>query len=84
MSTLVGDYYEFDPASQCLVGERTRRVYGLGDVVSVQVSRVDVDERKIDFELVTHSPLTSRRKAGTRRKKKQEKRQPRKRKARRR
>jgi ribonuclease R len=84
VSTLAGDYYEFDQGSQCLVGERTRRIYGLGDVVSVQVSRVDVDERKIDFELVTHSPLTSRRKSGTRRKKKQEKRSPRKRNARRR
>ncbi len=61
VSTLAGDYYQFDQASQCLVGERSNRAYGLGDAVSVQITRVDVDERKVDFELVTHTPLTSRR-----------------------
>lgn len=61
VSTLAGDYYQYDQDANCLVGERTRRVYGLGDAVSVQVARVDVDERKIDFELVTHSPLKRRR-----------------------
>jgi ribonuclease R len=33
------------------VGERTRRVYRLGDRLQVRVVRVDLDERKIDFEL---------------------------------
>jgi len=61
VSTLAGDYYEYDQNSQCLVGERTKRVYGMGDSVSVQIARVDVDERKVDFELVSHSPLSSRR-----------------------
>jgi ribonuclease R len=61
VSTLAGDYFHYDPASQCLVGGRSRISYSLGDVVSVQIARVDVDERKVDFELVTHSPLTSRR-----------------------
>ncbi len=64
VSTLGGDYYQYDQGSQCLVGERTRQVYGLGDAVSVQISRVNVDERKIDFELTSHSPLTGRRKSG--------------------
>ena len=61
VSTLAGDYYAFDQNSRCLVGERSRLMYGLGDPVSVQVARVDVDERKIDFELVAHTPLASRR-----------------------
>lgn len=64
VSTLAGDYYQYDQASQSLTGERTKRVYGMGDSVSVQVARVNVDERKVDFELVTHSPLTSRRSIG--------------------
>jgi ribonuclease R len=34
------------------VGERTRRVFRLGDRLRVRVSRVDIDERKIDFDLV--------------------------------
>lgn len=67
VSTLAGDYYAYDQASQSLIGERTARVYGLGDAVTVQIARVDVDERKVDFELVTHSPLGGRR-APTKRK----------------
>ncbi|MCZ6500933.1 MAG: ribonuclease R [Gammaproteobacteria bacterium] len=61
VSTLVGDYFHYDQASQCLIGGRTGTSYSLGDIVSVQVARVDVDERKVDFELVTHSPLSGRR-----------------------
>ncbi len=61
VSTLPGDYFEYDRSSQCLVGRRSRRVYGLGDGVRVQVASVNVDERKIDFELITHAPLASRR-----------------------
>ena len=60
VSTLSGDYYHFDMGEQCLVGERTGEVFGLGDVVTVQVARVDVDERKVDLEMLTHSPLKRR------------------------
>lgn len=49
---LQNDYYHFDPAHHRLVGERTRRIYRLGDKLRVRVARVDLDERKIDFELV--------------------------------
>lgn len=72
VSTLAGDYYEYDPSSQCLVGQRSNQVYGLGDGVSVQIARVDVDERKVDFELVTHSPLGSRKLPGKQKAKKKE------------
>ena len=57
VSTLVGDYYQFDRGGQCLVGERGNESFGLGDVVTVQVARVDVDERKVDLELLSHSPI---------------------------
>jgi ribonuclease R len=49
---LPSDYYHFDAAKQRLVGERTRKVFKLGDRLRVQVARVDLDDRKIDFELV--------------------------------
>ncbi len=62
VSTLAGDYYQFDQQSQTLVGERTGVTYGMGDTVSVQVARVNVTERKMDFELISHEPLISRRK----------------------
>ncbi|MGB2130651.1 MAG: ribonuclease R [Marinobacterium sp.] len=48
---LPSDYYHFEAAKQRLVGDRTRRVFKLGDRLEVQVARVDLDERKIDFEL---------------------------------
>jgi ribonuclease R len=51
VTALRADYYHFEPAHHRLVGERTRRVYRLGDRLQVRVVRVDLDERKIDFEL---------------------------------
>ena len=59
VSTLVGEYFHYDQESISLIGSRSQTSYSLGDEVTVQVARVDVDERKVDFELVTHAPLTS-------------------------
>lgn len=52
ISSLPQDYYQFDQAHQRLVGERSRRVYQLGDALKVQVLSVDLDERKVDLGLV--------------------------------
>ena len=52
ITALPSDYYNFEAAKQRLVGERTRKVFKLGDTLQVRVARVDLDERKIDFELV--------------------------------
>ncbi|MEA3301623.1 MAG: ribonuclease R [Porticoccaceae bacterium] len=46
------DYYYFEAAHHRLVGERTRRTFRLGDRVRVRVSRVDLEERKVDFDLL--------------------------------
>ena len=66
ISALPADYYHFDHASQRLVGEHTRQTFQLGDSVSVSVARVDLDDRKIDLELVGVDPRAKgpRRKAG--------------------
>lgn len=53
ISTLAGDYYHHDAAKHRLVGERTSTSFQLGDSVRVQVVRVDLDDRKIDLELVS-------------------------------
>lgn len=55
VSNLGDDYYQFDAVKQRLLGERTRRVFRLGDSIQVRVVQVDLDERKIDFELATAS-----------------------------
>jgi ribonuclease R len=52
VSALHNDYYQFDANRHCLQGERTGIVYRLGDRLQVRVGRVDLDQRKIDFELI--------------------------------
>ena len=49
---LPNDYYHFDPVAHRMKGERTGRVFQLADRVKVRVVAVNLDERKIDFELV--------------------------------
>jgi len=51
VTSLQNDYYTFDASGHRLMGERTRKVYRLGDKVKVKVVRVDLDEKKIDLEL---------------------------------
>ena len=68
VTQLPEDYYHFDDVHLTLTGDNTRLAFGLGDRLRVQLARVDVDERKIDFELL--ESLTARRppkRAGRRR-----------------
>ena len=51
VTSLPSDYYSFDPVGHRLTGKRSGKVYRLGDRVDIIVARVDLDERKIDFEL---------------------------------
>ena len=52
ITELGGEYFRFDEARQELRGERGGMRYAIGTRVRVQVSRVDLDGRKIDFRLV--------------------------------
>jgi ribonuclease R len=52
VTSLNNDYYQFDATGHRLTGERSRKVYRLGDKVNVKVVRVDLDEKKIDLEIV--------------------------------
>ncbi|MBU5376534.1 MAG: ribonuclease R [Pantoea sp.] len=53
VSTLDNDYYRFDAVGQRLIGESGGRTYRLGDAVEVRVEAVHLDERKIDFALIS-------------------------------
>lgn len=57
ITALPSDYYRFDAAQHRLVGERTRRVFGLGDELVVRVVRVDLENRKIDFEMESQQAI---------------------------
>jgi len=52
ITALKNDVYEFDAVHHRLMGKRTRQVYRLGDPLYVRVMKVNLDDRKIDFELV--------------------------------
>ena len=52
ITELGGEYFRFDEARQELRGERSGIRYAIGTRVRIQVSRVDLDGRKIDFRLV--------------------------------
>ncbi|MGE8360895.1 ribonuclease R [Pseudomonas sp.] len=56
VTALPADYYHFDPVHHRLAGERSGRNFRLGDSVAVKVMRVDLDERKIDFEIAQGAP----------------------------
>lgn len=62
VSALASDYYRFDQAKQRLIGERTRTTFQLGDELSVKVVRVNLDDKKIDLELVDVATGSNRRK----------------------
>ncbi|RZQ53050.1 ribonuclease R [Pseudoalteromonas phenolica] len=51
VSTLGNEFFHFDGAKHCLVGEHSHQVYRLGDKLQVQVSSVSLDERRINLVL---------------------------------
>lgn len=52
ISSIADDYYEFNQRNYTLVGNHTGRKFSIGDEVRVQLVKVDVDDGKIDFELI--------------------------------
>lgn len=53
VTALQDDYYQFDSIKHMLIGERTHKRYTLGQLFTVRVIRVDMEQRQIDFEPVT-------------------------------
>ncbi|MCP4494059.1 MAG: ribonuclease R [Gammaproteobacteria bacterium] len=62
VTSLKRDYYHFDQAHHRLVGELTNRSYQLGDRLVIEVARVDMEERKIDFDLISASDTRAKKK----------------------
>ena len=52
ITSLPKDYYQYEEDHHRLVGEKTRKIFRLGDNLKVKVIRVELNERKIDFELI--------------------------------
>jgi ribonuclease R len=58
ISNIPGDFWELEEGGMGLVGQRTGRRWQLGDTVKVRLSRVDLAQRQIDFELVDATAAT--------------------------
>jgi ribonuclease R len=52
VTALRNDYYHFDDVGHSLTGERTGSSFHLGDRVHVQVSQVDMEDHRIDLQLL--------------------------------
>jgi exoribonuclease R len=50
ISAFRDDYYTFDSKNFCIEGERTGRIFQLGDPMKITVKNVDLDRKQIDFE----------------------------------
>jgi ribonuclease R len=55
VTALPNDYYHFDAVGRRMTGERTGKVYRLGDRIKIKVVRVAVEDKKIDFDFVNES-----------------------------
>ena len=55
VSTLDDDFYIFDATRSRLLGKGTGRVLKAGDLLRVQVARVDPFKQQIDFRMVNES-----------------------------
>ncbi|MEJ1296049.1 MAG: ribonuclease R [Candidatus Sedimenticola sp. (ex Thyasira tokunagai)] len=70
ITALDHDYYHFDPVGHRLTGERSGRIFRLGDSLRVQVAAVNLDDRKIDFALDAKSKAEAGKPKRSRRRKK--------------
>jgi ribonuclease R len=75
VTALDNDYYHFDAAHHRLMGERTNHIFSLSDRVKVRVMRVNLDDKKVDFELIEHIAAKTQRALHPGRKKKVSKKQ---------
>ena len=55
MSSMDDDYYIYNEKQYCLVGERTRKTYRIGDTIDVILAKADVASRQIEFAIAPQS-----------------------------
>ena len=52
ISTLDDDFYIFDEKNYCLEGRHSHRVFQLGDVVKVEITRTNLEKKQLDLGLI--------------------------------
>lgn len=53
LSDMSDDYYNYDEENFCVLGERTKKMYRVGDPVRIKVVNVDIDRKEIDFKILS-------------------------------
>ncbi len=46
------DYYIFDEKQYAIIGQSTKKIYQLGDIVTVKVKNTDLERKHLDFKLI--------------------------------
>ena len=57
LNTLTDDYYTYHENTRQIIGQRSRKTYGLGQRIRVLVDRIDPVEKKIQFAVLDEAPL---------------------------
>ena len=52
LKNIQGDYYLYEAKNHCIVGQRKKIKYQLGDKINVFISNIDTEKKQIDFEIV--------------------------------
>lgn len=52
IKNLKDDYYHYDEEKYHLIGERTKKIYRIGDELKIKVDSVNLEERELDFKLI--------------------------------
>ena len=52
LSSMDDDYYNYNERAICLIGERTKKIYRIGDKVNVQLIKASTEARQIDFIII--------------------------------
>ena len=52
-SNMLDDYYKFDEEKYYIIGEHTKKIYRLGDIVKIRVVGADLVRRTVDFMLIS-------------------------------
>lgn len=53
LASIKGDFFEHEASKYRVKGQRTGKVYRLGDEIQVKLTRADLEERQLDFEITS-------------------------------
>ena len=64
LNTLTDDFYTYHENTRQIIGQRSRKTYGLGQRIRVLVDRIDPVEKKIQFAILEDQPVPKRKRKG--------------------